>query len=66
MKVTQWFPGNVEPIYVGMYQRDCGGVCYSYWNGNNWSECWVDMKNSLKFTGRATYYPELPWRGIAE
>ena len=68
MKLTDWIPGNVKPVRVGVYQReyDSGDVQYSYWNGKFWglygetpkeAESWVDTPS----TGQT-----LPWRGLAE
>ena len=43
MKLTDWIPGNVKPVRVGVYERlyDKDSIAprifYNYWNGEFWS-----------------------------
>ena len=68
MKLTDWIPGKVKPVRVGVYQReyDSGDVQYSYWNGKFWGLYGVTPKEAeldRSFSSRAQ---TLPWRGLAE
>ena len=44
MKLTDWFPPEVKPVRVGVYQRDYQDdfpeiPSYSYWNGEAFCFC---------------------------
>lgn len=68
MKVTQWFDGNIKPVYIGMYQRDLDLPLpsYSYWNGKKWSCCYPTIEAAFDFQYTITAYPNLKWRGVAK
>lgn len=74
MTLTPWFPGDVKPVHIGVYQRDFGGADnrkYAYWGGDHWrwseptperAALWrhVDGKSSVQLE------PSIRWRGLAD
>lgn len=80
MTLTPWFPGDVKPVHIGVYQRDFGGVGnlkYAYWDGEywRWSEPTPDHAAEWgTFPGRGyghgkspvQFGPTIRWRGLTE
>lgn len=71
MNLTDWFPGSVKPVRVGVYQREYSygkskGIHYCYWNGRGWGlgEHSVEqaMTHEIDFMVAPRQY--LPWRGV--
>ena len=71
-KLTDWIPGNVKPVRVGVYQReyDNGGmgrpVWYCYWNGKCWGVFHDTPEKAKDWEGVPSNAQTLPWRGLAE
>jgi hypothetical protein len=61
-KLTPWFPDDVRPVRIGLYQRDYGGYDLSpdFWDGRRWQLCGIDGEPF------AMSRKPLPWRGLAE
>lgn len=66
LKLTPWFPADVKPVHVGMYERDWGRVvdnavsARDYWDGTQWR---------LGICGKPSSYlmlSDLRWRGLAQ
>jgi len=68
-KFTPWFPGNVKPVRVGVYQRqyNCPPTnWFCYWDGKLWGCAEKKAKDAdPAFMGKS-FFPEKPWRGLAE
>lgn len=68
-KLTPWFPGDVNPARIGVYEKDFGCANdYQYWDGSRWH--YGDNtpeKTVKKLTVRsAAFIPSSrPWRGLA-
>jgi len=65
-KMTKWFPVNIKPVHVGVYETDLGGYLgYSYWNGKYWSDTSykLDMERVIK---RRRGMQNKEWRGFKE
>lgn len=69
MKTTEWFPGHVEPVREGVYQRlndSTGREFWARWSGSQWywgalKYEWAEEENS------PTLFPQRwPWRGLAQ
>ncbi|CAK1304665.1 putative bacteriophage protein [Burkholderia pseudomallei] len=61
--LTEWFPKNIKPVYIGLYQRYYGDDLTEipdYWDGSLWWICTEDG-NIVTQSGFS-----LPWRGIKE
>ena len=80
MSLTPWFPGDVKPVHIGVYQRDFGGLGnrkYAYWDGEHWS--WSESTPELAAKWGASKWrtnigafsslqsnPVIRWRGLAK
>ena len=63
---TDWFPGNVKPVRVGVYQRQYDWLlAFSYWDGKHWG--WTEpgtAKQAAEYRYPQSREQELPWRGL--
>lgn len=67
-KLTKWFPPNVNPVHVGVYERQyhlSSWRTYCLWNGNSWLWPEISPSDAALCTTESTYQL-LPWRGLAE
>jgi hypothetical protein len=71
-KLTPWFPADVKPVHVGLYETDCYNTCqksYQFWNGEYWGlQCFEEDIKPF-FPERAknkSRYQYVCWRGLAE
>lgn len=60
-ELTPWFPADVAPARVGLYERDYALLegCRDLWNGGKWILC-TDAGVPFKDAESP-----LPWRGLA-
>ncbi|CAJ7525264.1 Uncharacterised protein [Burkholderia pseudomallei] len=61
--LTEWFPKNIKPVHIGLYQRNYGDDLTEipdYWDGSLWWIC-TSSGNIVTRSGIS-----LPWRGIKE
>ena len=76
-KYTDWFPANVKPCRVGVYQvrRKLagvwigglnGGAAYAHWNGKEWA--WAEMSVKAADFDRRTRGADQDkrWRGLTK
>ena len=72
MKLTNWIPGNVKPVRVGVYQRKydqnsiASSTWYCYWNGEFWGMYGATPKDAAEVKDISSGAQNLPWRGLAE
>ena len=65
-KMTRWFPVNIKPVHVGVYETDLAGYLgYSYWNGEYWSDTSSKLDMELRFKERRGMQKK-KWRGFKE
>jgi hypothetical protein len=71
-KLTPWFPADVKPVRVGVYERDDsatdlgnGHAAYSHWSGSKWGHLCEWTNQAGEFTSLISEYQDLPWRGLA-
>jgi hypothetical protein len=68
-KLTPWFPGNVNPTRVGIYERKWKllGQHYALWDGFGWSLSFEGIDNPLLLRAKRSdaAAKNLPWRGLA-
>lgn len=67
-KLTEWFPQNVKPEIVGVYQTDAPTVyqAYQYWNGKRWG-CYCHSVERAEIDGASrSAHQDARWRGLAE
>lgn len=68
-KLTPWFPGDVKPARVGVYQQFCGlgdRIGYQRWDGRAW-HLWAGSPEEAAGINRpATSSAQNDtWRGLA-
>ena len=66
-EVTNWFPIETDPVHVGVYERDLGGMqFYSHWNGMFWGSS--EMTPDMAYEQRDDMATEqsAAWRGLTE
>jgi hypothetical protein len=71
MKLTEWYPGNVNPVRFGVYERDFSGgagpriVGFALWTGSRWSFSSPTPRDAMRQRFMSSQN-NLPWRGLAE
>ena len=69
MKKTAWYPDNIKPVHIGVYETDLGPAFsqfgFSYWDGNNWSNQYLLIETAARF-GDHIGVQEKRWRGVKE
>lgn len=76
MKLTKWFPADVKPVHVGVYEMEPGDDYvwggskgqFQHWNGERWggyssSARLAALSNCVNFT---SMHQNRRWRGLAE
>lgn len=68
MKKTEWFPADVKPVRVGVYQREYWSTCigFSHWDGERWGAGYDEFSLAAEHAGTRSSFQELRWRGLAE
>lgn len=70
-KLTPWFPGDVKPVRVGVYEiTGCsfGGINYRVWTGKGWSDTRWEPSDFHGLHPKPMYFPGddmTGWRGLA-
>jgi hypothetical protein len=63
-KMTPWFPVQIKPVHVGVYETELDGYLkgYSFWNGK-W---WCDTARKPELANKRTGMQGKKWRGFKE
>lgn len=67
MNRTPWFPGDIKPAHVGVYERQYNqAIGFTLWDGKAWKVGGASTPDGADtpHAGESTFQ-ELPWRGIA-
>lgn len=68
-KLTKWFPPEVKPVHVGVYQTDFEplgkDIEYSHWNGVRWGPQWDCIERAACANGTQGIQNK-HWRGLSE
>lgn len=69
MKKTSWYPANIKPVHIGVYETDLvlalDRFGFSYWDGSYWG-------NQFETPERAEVRRDMrgaqdkPWRGLKD
>lgn len=65
-QLTPWFPAEVKPVHVGLYQTTFGviKIGWSYWDGKKWG-LEFPQKRMAKFHSPGTDGNQYKkWRGL--
>lgn len=71
MKKTEWFPGDVKPVYVGVYwtRRPGWGEDYveypAKWTGKCWAIDCATLERAAEVETESEYQ-DRQWLGLAE
>jgi hypothetical protein len=64
-KVTEWFPGDVQPEHIGVYETliasDRG---FQYWTGVHWGRTSNDPERAAQMALTPSYFQQPHWRGL--
>jgi hypothetical protein len=68
MRHSGWFPGEIKPVHIGVYERDIDTVqlsakAYSKWNGKHWCAAYTSMK-SAEDNNIKSIFQLAEWRGV--
>ena len=69
MKITDWYDGEIKPVYVGVYERksEYGFSHFSYYNGKSWKQMAFTPEKALKLlSDDDSLFQSLKWRGVAK
>ena len=69
-KYTPWFPADVKPARVGVYQTgdpsDIEDQLYQHWNGRHWGMCADTIAEAKAVADDRSFFQNEPWRGLAK
>lgn len=67
-KLTGWYPGEVKPVHVGMYQSKsyCGEPQWRYWGGNRWGWGYENKRWAHAWRNQDGATQDNEWRGLTE
>ena len=68
--VTEWFPGHIKPVRVGVYQLESGSrneIGYQLWDGKGWGFWCRSPAEAERDAGQyaADDFQNDRWRGLA-
>jgi hypothetical protein len=66
LPVTDWFPADVKPAHVGVYERRGQGVRYAHWDGTQWLLPGETPAEAAQHFNHPAAAQHLPWRGLQE
>jgi len=67
-KFTAWFPGQIKPVRVGVYQQKNGffEIGYQRWDGLSWFYWFETPEMAARSDCLASsMFQNDPWRGLA-
>lgn len=70
MKTTQWFPGHVKPVRVGVYERlydegrELESVIFCRFDGVRWFVCSRIAEYAATQTVESGFQGSMKWRGL--
>lgn len=66
-RMTNWFPGDVLPARIGVYQRRTDGdPTYSLWDGARWSFSAHTVARAWQYGSLESLAQDKAWRGLAK
>ena len=65
-KKTAWFPGDVRPVRIGVYETEDSEPCFQFWSGNEWGHCAGNVAAAVRLRKHRSAFQNNPWRGLAQ
>jgi hypothetical protein len=67
MKKTKWYPGDVKPVHVGVYETaPMHGIrFYQFWNGKSWGYASQSPDGADEWADVYSRHQSDCWRGLA-
>jgi hypothetical protein len=62
---TPWYPGDVKPVRVGVYERKSHTGTFSYWDGKRWGMGAHFARQAANDRDPSAFQRE-PWRGLTK
>jgi hypothetical protein len=65
---TDWFPGNIKPVRIGVYEKQIYNErsVFSYWDGAYWFVYSYSVLAALQHRGCKSVFQNSKWRGISK
>jgi hypothetical protein len=70
--LTKWFPPNVKPVHVGVYEVDMSQInpkfdaVFQHWNGAFFGHASTTAAAAFSWRNEISVEQEFHWRGLAE
>jgi hypothetical protein len=66
MKKTKWYPGNVNPVHVGVYETApaFGRKWFQFWNGACWGYAAETPERAFDWRDIRSAHQRDKWRGL--
>jgi hypothetical protein len=67
MKKSEWFPGSLLPVHVGVYETEPGldgQPWFQHWNGKFWSIAKRSAWEAESVAGIHSMHQRDQWRGL--
>ena len=67
-KLTPWFPGDITPFRVGVYERlyPDHSFGYAYWDGRLWGCGGSTPALAQQYRNSKSVWQDLIWQGLAK
>jgi hypothetical protein len=68
MKKTKWYPGNVKPVHVGVYETEplYNSKRFQFWNGQWWGYPAHTIQRAFDWRYVRSTNQSDAWRGLTE
>jgi hypothetical protein len=66
LKMTAWYPGNVRPAHVGVYETapQHGHKWFKFWNGSWWGYAANNVQRAFEWRDVRSAHQCDDWRGL--
>jgi hypothetical protein len=66
MKKTKWYPGNVKPVHVGVYETAprYGRQFFQFWDGKRWGFAAETVERAFEWRTVSSAHQFDDWRGL--
>lgn len=68
MKLTEWYPPDIKPVRIGVYETTSydNTPSYQHWGGEFWGFCSTHVKSAAMHGASRSGLQDVSWRGIAK